>query len=113
MKDMLEALRNAWRLPDLRSKLLITFVILVIYQFATHIPVVGANTTVLRQLFESQQGGGILQTLNLLSGGAVANFSVLANGVYPYITASIILQLLGPVWPALEAMQREPGGREK
>jgi preprotein translocase subunit SecY len=113
MKNMFEALRNAWRLPDLRSKLLITFVILVIYQFATHIPVVGANTTVLRQLFDSQQGGGILQTLNLLSGGAVSNFSVLANGVYPYITASIILQLLGPVWPALEAMQREPGGREK
>ncbi|MFN8376265.1 MAG: preprotein translocase subunit SecY [Anaerolineae bacterium] len=113
MREMLEALRNAWRLPDLRSKLMITFLILVIYQFATHIPVVGVDATVLRQLFDSQQGGGILQTLNLLSGGAVSNFSVLANGVYPYITASIILQLLGPIWPALEAMQREPGGREK
>jgi preprotein translocase subunit SecY len=113
MRDMLEGLRNAWRLPDLRTKLLITFIILVVYQFATHVPVVGINREALSQLFASQAGGGILQTLNLLSGGAVSNFSVLANGVYPYITASIIIQLLGPVWPALEAMQREPGGREK
>jgi preprotein translocase subunit SecY len=113
MRDIFEGLRNAWRLPDLRTKLLITFVILVVYQFATHVPVVGVNRNALTALFQSQTGGGILQTLNLLSGGAVSNFSILANGVYPYITASIILQLLIPIWPTLEAMQKEPGGREK
>lgn len=108
---MIEALRNAFRLPDVRNKLLITGLILVIYQFATHIPVVGVSRANLDQLFN--QGNGFLDTLNLLSGGAVSNFSILANGVYPYITASIIFQLLVPIIPSLQALQREPGGQEK
>ncbi|MCK6577551.1 MAG: preprotein translocase subunit SecY [Anaerolineae bacterium] len=109
---MIEALRNALRLPDLRNKLLITGLILVIYQFAAHVPVVGVDRTALRSLLEGQSGG-LLGVLNLLSGGALQNFSVIANGVYPYITASIILQVLTPVIPALEAMDKEPGGKEK
>lgn len=109
---MIEALRNAWRLPDVRNKLLITGFILVVYQFAAHVPVVGVNPSALEALFASQQGG-ILGVLNLLSGGAVRNFSVIANGVYPYITASIIIQLLTPLIPSLEAMLKEPGGQEK
>jgi preprotein translocase subunit SecY len=64
-------------------------------------------------VLQSDVAGGFVGVLNLLSGGAVANFSVLANGVYPYITASIIFNLLTPVIPALEALQREPGGQEK
>lgn len=109
---MLEALRNAFRLPDLRNKLLITGLILVIYQFAAHVPVIGVDRTALRALIEGN-AGGLVGVLNLLSGGAVQNFSVIANGVYPYITASIIFQLLVPIIPQLEAIQREPGGREK
>ncbi len=109
---MLDALRNAWRLPDVRNKLLITGLILVIYQFGAHVPVVGVNKSALEQLLNSQ-AGGLIGTLNLLSGGAVRNFSVLAMGVYPYITASIIIQLLVPLIPRLEALQREPGGQEK
>lgn len=108
---MIEALRNSWRLPDVRNKLLITGLILVIYQFATQIPVVGVNRTNLELLFN--QGNGFLETLNLLSGGAVSNFSILANGVYPYITASIIFQLLVPIIPRLQQIQKEPGGQEK
>jgi preprotein translocase subunit SecY len=110
---MIQALRNAFRLPDVRNKLLLTGLILVIYQFAAHVPVVGVNPRALDQVLNSDTAGGLIQTLNLLSGGAVRNFSVIANGVYPYITASIIFQLLIPLIPRLEAMQREPGGREK
>jgi preprotein translocase subunit SecY len=109
---MIEALRNAFRLPDLRNKLLITGLILVIYQFAAHVPVVGVDRVALRNLIEGQ-AGGLVGVLNLLSGGALVNFSVIANGVYPYITASIILQVLTPVIPRLEQISKEPGGREK
>ncbi|GAB5493568.1 MAG: preprotein translocase subunit SecY [Phototrophicaceae bacterium] len=109
---MIQALRNTWRLPDVRNKLLFTLFILVVYQFAAHIPVIGVDRVALEQVF-SGQGAGFAQVLNLLSGGAVAQFSILANGVYPYITASIIFQLLIPIVPQLEAIQREPGGQEK
>lgn len=111
---MIQALRNAWRLPDVRNKLLFTGFILIVYQFAAHVPVVGVDPVALRSVFEgNSSAGNLIQVLNLLSGGAVANFSVIANGVYPYITASIIFQLLVPIVPALEQMQREPGGQEK
>jgi preprotein translocase subunit SecY len=109
---MIQGLRNAWRLPDVRNKLIFTAFILVVYQFAAHIPVIGVNKEALDQVFQSS-GAGFAEVLNLLSGGAVQNFSILANGVYPYITASIIFQLLTPIIPQLEAMQREPGGQEK
>jgi preprotein translocase subunit SecY len=109
---MLEALRNAWRLPDVRNKLLITAFILLVYQFGAHVPVIGVDRAALEALLTGQ-AGGLVGTLNLLSGGAVRNFSVLAMGVYPYITASIILQLLIPLVPRLEAIQKEPGGQEK
>jgi preprotein translocase subunit SecY len=109
---MFEALRNAWRLPDLRKTLLITALILVIYQFGAHVPVVGVDQRALEALLTGS-AGGLVGTLNLLSGGAVRNFSVMAMGVYPYITASIIFQLLIPLVPRLEAIQREPGGQEK
>lgn len=109
---MIEALRNALRLPDLRNKLLITGLILVVYQFAAHVPVVGVDRTALQSLLAGQSGG-LVGVLDLLSGGALQNFSVIANGVYPYITAQIILQVLTPVIPSLEQLQKEPGGREK
>ena len=109
---MIEALRNSFRLPDLRNKLLYTLLILVVYQFAAHVPVPGVNRDALTALFSSE-GAGLINVLNLLSGGAVSNFSVIANGVYPYITATIIMQLLTPIIPQLEAIQREPGGTDK
>jgi preprotein translocase subunit SecY len=109
---MIEALRNAFRLPDLRRKLLYTLLILIIYQFAAHVTVPGVDRGALDELFKADESG-FLSVLNLLSGGAVSNFSVIANGVYPYITASIILQLLVPIIPALEAIQKEPGGQKK
>jgi preprotein translocase subunit SecY len=108
---MIQAVRSAFALPDLRKKILITFLILAIYRLFAHVPVPGVNSGALDQLFQSNQ---LLGLLDLLSGGAMANFSVMAMGVYPYITASIIIQLLTPIIPALEALQREgEQGRSK
>jgi preprotein translocase subunit SecY len=110
---MIQALRNAFGLPEVRNKILFTLFILIVYQFGTHVPVVGVDRAALQSVLANEQAGGFIGVLNLLSGGAVSNFSILANGVYPYITASIIFQLLIPIVPALEAIQREPGGQEK
>jgi preprotein translocase subunit SecY len=108
---MIQAVRSAFALPDLRKKILYTFLILGIYRLASHVPVPGVNSEGLRQLFESNQ---LLGLLDLLSGGAMATFSVMAMGVYPYITATIILQLLTPIIPALDRLQQEgEQGRNK
>jgi len=108
---MIQAVRNAFALPDLRKKILYTFLILGIYRLFSHVPVPGVNATALKQLFESNQ---LLGLLDLLSGGAMATFSVMAMGVYPYITASIILQLLQPIIPALDRLAKEgEEGRNK
>ena len=109
---MLAAIQNAFRLPDIRRKILFTIFILVIYQFAAHVSVPGVDKEALELLFDSN-AGGLVGVLDLLSGGAVSNFSIIANGVYPYITASIILQLLVPIVPFLERIAREPGGQDK
>ena len=108
---MIQAVRSAFALPDLRKKILYTFLILAIYRLFAHVPVPGVNSEALNQLFQSNQ---LLGLLDLLSGGAMANFSVMAMGVYPYITASIIIQLLTPIIPALDALQKEgEQGRSK
>ena len=112
---MIEALRNALNLPDLRKRILITVAVLVVYRFASHIPVPGVDREALAALLS---GGGaassFVNILNLLSGGSVARFSVLAMGVYPYITASIIMQLLQPIIPALGELAKEgEAGRNK
>jgi preprotein translocase subunit SecY len=85
--------------------------ILAIFRLFAHVPVPGVNTAALAELFKSNQ---LLGLLDMLSGGAMANFSVMAMGVYPYITASIIIQLLTPIIPALESLQKEgEQGRNK
>lgn len=104
--------RSAWRYlfksEDIRKKLLMTLLFLVIYRLAANVPVPGINREVIAGLV-SQGGaaGNLLGLLDLLSGGTISNFSILAMGVYPYITAQIILQLLVPIIPALEAKMKE------
>jgi len=108
---MLQAVSNAFKLPDLRRKIVFTLAMLVVYRLAAHIPLPGVNVEVLRQVFERNQ---LLGLLDMFSGGAMQNFSVMAMGVYPFITAQIVLQLLQPVIPALEALQQEgEAGRQK
>jgi preprotein translocase subunit SecY len=112
---MVEAIKNALTLPDLRRKILFTLLILVAYRAAAHVPVPGVDSQALQNFLSSGEGGStIVQFLNLLSGGALANFSVMAMGVYPYITASIILQLLTPLVPQLQELSKEgEQGRNK
>ncbi len=112
---MIKALKNAMTLPDLRRKLLITLLILVIYRLAAHVPVPGVDRAALQQLLAGTGGASrLFNLLDMLSGGAVARFSVMANGVYPYVTASIIIQLLVPIIPSLERLAKEgEAGQEK
>ena len=103
---MLEAVRNAMRLPDLRNKILFTLMILVIYRIAAHIPVPGIDAAALENYFRNNS---VLGLLDLFSGGALSNFSVVAMGVYPYITAQIIMQLAVGIIPQLERLSKEGG----
>ena len=102
------AVRYLWSAPDLRRKILITIGILVLYRFVAHVPVPGVNRDVITGLANSGTAAGTLVGLiDLISGGTLLNFSVLAMGVYPYITAQIILQLLVPIIPSLQARMEE------
>jgi preprotein translocase subunit SecY len=102
------AWRYLWKSEDIRNKLLITFLLLIIYRFAANIPVPGVDRAVVAQLANSGGAAGTLfNMLDLLSGGTVSSFSILAMGVYPYITAQIILQLLAPIIPALDRRMKE------
>lgn len=109
---MLQAIKNALRFPDLRKRILFTLGIIALYRLVAHIPVPGVNREAIKKLFEASQ---LLGFLDMFSGGAMSNFSIIAMGVYPYITASIIMQLLIPLIPKLERMLREEGeeGRRK
>jgi len=108
---MLEALRNAFRLRDVRQRLLFTLGILVVLRLMAHVPLPNVDATALKQVFEQNQ---LLGLFDLFSGGSMSNFSVMALGVYPYITASIIMQLLQPLIPALDRLAREgEAGRNK
>ncbi|HLE92089.1 MAG TPA: preprotein translocase subunit SecY [Anaerolineales bacterium] len=102
------AWRFLWRSQDIRSKLLITLGILILFRIAANVPAPGVDRDALAAFFQTQGGtGGFLGFLNLLSGGTIANFSLLSMGVYPYITAQIILQLLIPIIPALQRRMQE------
>ncbi|MEN8097493.1 MAG: preprotein translocase subunit SecY [Chloroflexota bacterium] len=112
---MIEAVRNAWNLPDLRKRFIITALVLAVYRLAAHVPVPGVDREALAALTSGDTAASsFIGILDMLSGGTVANFSILAMGVYPYITASIVIQLLTPIIPALEALDREgEAGRNK
>jgi preprotein translocase subunit SecY len=101
---LLQAMLDAFSLPDLRRRILITVGILVAFRFIAHVPLPGVDMTALRQLFESN---ALLGMLDLFSGGAMRQFSIASMGVYPYITASIIMILMVPIIPRLQALSQE------
>ena len=108
---LLQAMLDAFSLPDLRRRILITFGILVVFRFVAHVPLPGVDLQALQELFESN---ALLGMLDMFSGGAMRRFSVAAMGVYPYITASIIMQLLVPIIPQLRAISQEgEAGRDR
>jgi preprotein translocase subunit SecY len=108
---LLQAAIDAFSLPDLRAKILFTLAILALYRMIAHIPIPGVDQLQLENLFRSNQ---LLGFLDLFSGGALSNMSIAALGVFPYITSSIVVQLLTPVIPQLQQLSREgEGGRVK
>ncbi|MDD4364928.1 MAG: preprotein translocase subunit SecY, partial [Synergistales bacterium] len=108
---MIDSFRDAFRLPDLKRRILFTLAVLFIYRLGAHIPTPGIDTAAMAKLFEQ---GGVLGFLDLFAGGALSRFSVFALGVAPYINSSIVMQLLVVVFPALEKMQKEgEEGRKK
>lgn len=107
---MLTALRSAFRLPELRNKLLFTLGILILYRLLAQVPVPGVNEAAIGGVFQND----LANFFDLLSGGALSNFSVMSTGVYPYITASIIFQLLIPIIPKLQEISKDgDAGRQK
>jgi preprotein translocase subunit SecY len=106
-------LAKSGKFGDLRRRLVFLLLALVVYRIGTHIPVPGIDPTEMAKLFQ-QQGGGILNLFNMFSGGALSRFSVFALGIMPYISASIIMQLMTYVVPSLEAIKKEgESGRRK
>ncbi len=108
---LLQAMIDAFSLPDLRRRILITLGILIVFRFVAHVPLPGVDLKALNEFFQSN---ALLGMLDMFSGGAMRRFSVAAMGVYPYITSSIIMQLLVPVIPKLQAISQEgESGRHK
>jgi len=111
MNKILNTIINAWKVPELKRRILFTAGIFIVFRLAAHVPVPGIDTTALKQLFSRSQ---LLGLLDIFSGGTLANFSIMALGLNPYINASIIFQLLTMVIPQLEALSKEGEfGREK
>jgi len=106
----METLKRIFRIPELRNALLFIVFVVVVFRVAAHIPVPGIDASGLSSILSGNQFLGIL---NMFSGGTLANFSIVALGVSPYITASIIFQLLGMIFPSMEELQKEEQGRQR
>ncbi len=104
---MLKSILNAFKSPDLRKKIGFTFALLALYRLGTFVPVPGVDAQSIADKINGQGSANVLQFLNLFSGGALTRFSVFALGIMPYITASIVIQLMTVVIPRLEALQKE------
>jgi preprotein translocase subunit SecY len=104
---VLSSFKNVFKVPDLRGKILFTLMILALYRLGAHLPVPGIDYQAIRQLQAQAEQQGALGFLNLFSGGALSQFAIFALGIMPYITASIIVQILGVVIPKLEEWQNQ------
>lgn len=108
---LLQAMVDAFSLPDLRRRILITIGILAAFRVIAHVPMPGVDSQALAELME---GNAVLGMLDIFSGGALRNFSLVALGVYPYITASIVMTLMTPIIPFLQRLSQEgEAGRNK
>ena len=113
MKKFIETLKNCWRIEDLRKRLLVTLLFTAIYRFGSFVVLPGINPAQLQNL-QSQTSGGLMSLLDMFSGGAFSNASIFALGIMPYISASIVMQLLAVAVPYFQKMQREgESGRKK
>src|SRR5271155_1700550 len=106
MNRFIEAVKNMFRIEDLRNRLMFTLALLAVYRIGAHIPTPGINTKVLEEMF-NQSAGSVLGIFDLFSGGNFRRLTIFALGIMPYITSSIILQLMTVVFPYLERLQKE------
>jgi preprotein translocase subunit SecY len=114
MKRFFQTLKNIFAIEDLRSKLLATLGLVLIYRFGAHVVIPGIDPTAITAFQEEASKGGIIALINMFSGGAFANASIFALGIMPYISASIVIQLLGMAVPYFQRLQREgESGRKK
>ena len=113
MKKLIEYLKNCWKIEDLRQRILITILFVAIYRFGSFVVLPGINPGLLEKL-QSQTAGGLMSLLDMFSGGAFSHASIFALGIMPYISASIVMQLLAVAVPYFQKMQREgESGRKK
>ncbi|MCG3157951.1 MAG: Protein translocase subunit SecY [bacterium] len=111
---ILSSFKNIFKIPELKKRVIFTFLMLLVERIGTHIPVPGINSQALLAYLQDAQGGGILQLYDLFAGGAFSRATIFALGIMPYISASIILQLLGAVMPYFQRLQKEgEEGRKK
>jgi preprotein translocase subunit SecY len=109
-----ETLKNAWKIPDLRKRIVFTLLMIVVYRLGAVIPVPGINREIIANMFNAgSAGAGLLDFFDLMSGGAFKDFTIFALNIYPYITASIILQLLAIAIPKLEEIFKREDGKKK
>ncbi|MBK6753526.1 MAG: preprotein translocase subunit SecY [Flavobacteriales bacterium] len=111
MKNLIETVKNIWRIEELRNRILITLGLLLVYRIGSYIVLPGVDS--LKMATASTGGGGIVEILSIFTGGAFTRASIFALGIMPYISASIIMQLMGIAVPAVQKMQREESGRRK
>lgn len=107
MKKFFENLTNIWKIDELRSRIILTLGILIVYRFGAHVVLPGIDPNYLSELTQRTSGGGLLDILNAFTGGAFAKASVFALGIMPYISASIVVQLMGIAIPYLQKLQKE------
>lgn len=114
MKKFIETLTNIWKIEELRNRIILTLGILLVYRFGAHVVLPGIDSEQLTRLTDQTDGGGLLGILNAFTGGAFANASVFALGIMPYISASIVVQLMGIAIPYLQKLQKEgESGRKR
>ncbi|NLL59992.1 MAG: preprotein translocase subunit SecY [Tissierellia bacterium] len=109
---MFETLKNAWKIPDLRKRIVFTLLMLLVYRLGAVIPVPGIDRSVVESMFQGT-AGGLLDFFNMMSGGAFKDFTIFALNIYPYITSSIILQLLTIAIPKIEQIFKAEDGKKK
>jgi len=117
---MISAFTNTWKIPELRDRILFTMAMIVIVRLGVHLPLPGVNMDVIREYLEILKkdneegaGGGVGAILNVFSGGGLTSMGLFALGIMPYISASIMMQLLSAVVPKLARLKKEDGGQQK
>jgi len=114
VKKLIETLKNIFKIEELRKRILYTIGLLLIFRFGTFVVIPGINPLALDALSQQVEGNGLLGLMNIFSGGAFSNASIFALGIMPYISASIVIQLLGIVLPYFQKLQKEgESGRRK